>query len=205
MKRYILLALLWTAWCTLHSALISGRVMARMKECHRDRMRYFRIIYNTVSLLTIVPVILYSATLRTSPFFTWSGAWRLPQVLLVISALALFVSGALHYDLLQFLGVRQLREGSSGKGLTQTGGLDVSGILGVVRHPWYTGGMLILWARPLDPSALVTNLVLTAYLVVGAHLEERKLVEEFGQEYRQYQRQVPMFFPGWGRKGRGRG
>jgi protein-S-isoprenylcysteine O-methyltransferase Ste14 len=32
-------------------------------------------------------------------------------------------------------------------------------------------------------------------VVVGTILEERKLVAEFGDEYRQYQREVSMLFP----------
>jgi protein-S-isoprenylcysteine O-methyltransferase Ste14 len=37
--------------------------------------------------------------------------------------------------------------------------------------------------------------VLSAYLVIGTLLEERKLVLEFGDKYREYQRQVSMFIP----------
>jgi len=46
-------------------------------------------------------------------------------------------------------------------------------------------------------------------MAIGSVLEERKLVREFGEEYRAYQRQVPMLVP-WKwllsrvrRKGRG--
>jgi protein-S-isoprenylcysteine O-methyltransferase Ste14 len=87
-------------------------------------------------------------------------------------------------------------EHESKKGLTRTGGLDTSGILGVVRHPWYAAGILIIWARPLDMAVLVTNAVLTTYLFAGTILEERRLVAEFGDVYREYQNRVPMFFPG---------
>jgi protein-S-isoprenylcysteine O-methyltransferase Ste14 len=115
---------------------------------------------------------------------------------LAISAVVLFYAGSRHYDLKQFLGVRQVSEHESAKGLTKSGALDTSGVLGVVRHPWYFAGILIIWVRPLDPAALVTNAVLTAYLVVGTFLEERKLIAEFGDAYRKYQSKVPMFLPG---------
>ena len=39
------------------------------------------------------------------------------------------------------------------------------------------------------------NGVLSVYLVVGTILEERKLVLEYGQVYRQYQHEVSMFVP----------
>jgi protein-S-isoprenylcysteine O-methyltransferase Ste14 len=55
--------------------------------------------------------------------------------------------------------------------------------------------VLLIWAHDLDAAALVVNGVLTAYIVVGTLLEERKLVDEFGDAYRDYQRRVSMFVP----------
>lgn len=65
----------------------------------------------------------------------------------------------------------------------------------MVRHPWYAGGILIVWGRNLDMAAILTNLVITGYFIIGAYLEERKLLVEFGEEYIDYQRQVSMLFP----------
>jgi protein-S-isoprenylcysteine O-methyltransferase Ste14 len=42
---------------------------------------------------------------------------------------------------------------------------------------------------------ILMNLVLTGYFLVGAILEEKKLLAEFGEEYRGYQRDVSMLFP----------
>ncbi|MCJ7499549.1 isoprenylcysteine carboxylmethyltransferase family protein [bacterium] len=193
--EYIYLALLWTIWCAIHSLLISRVVVSRLKERYGDRYRFYRVFFNLVSIVTLVPVLIYSNSLRGDPFFSWSGAWRPVQLFLAMGAIALFYTGGKHYDLWQFLGVRQVRENESRKGLTETGGIDTSGILGVIRHPWYTAAILIIWARPLNIPVLVTNAVLTSYLFVGTVLEERKLVAEFGEEYRNYQKRVPMFFP----------
>jgi len=196
--EYIYLALFWIFWCALHSLLISRVVVSRLKERYGDRYRFYRVFFNLVSVATLIPVLIYSNSLRGDPLFSWSGAWRPVQLFLAMGALALFYAGGKHYDLWQFLGVRQVTENESRKGLTETGGMDTSGILGVIRHPWYTAAILIIWARPLDIPVLVTNAVLTSYLFVGTVLEERKLVAEFGDEYRKYQERVPMFFP-WGR------
>ena len=193
---FLLLAVFWTLWCALHSFMISQAVVSSLKERLRDRYRYYRILFNLVSVATLIPVLIYSHSLKGIPLFNWSGIWRPVQFALAMSAMALFYSGGRHYDLWQFLGVRQVVEHETRKSLTVKGGLDTSGILGIVRHPWYTAAILIIWARPLDLAALVANTVLTAYLVVGTVLEERKLVAEFGREYEIYQELVPMFLPG---------
>jgi len=175
--------------------MISQVVVSRLKERCGDSYRYYRIIFNLISVMTLVPVLVYSSSLRGDPYFSWSGSWRPVQFFLILSALVLFFSGGRHYDLRQFLGIRQVMEHEWRKGLTRAGGIDTSGILAMIRHPWYTAGILIIWARPLDMAVLVTNVVLTAYLIIGTVLEERKLVVEFGDEYRDYRKKVPMFIP----------
>jgi protein-S-isoprenylcysteine O-methyltransferase Ste14 len=193
--RYILLALLWSAWCFLHSALISLRVTAFLKRRLEDRFRFYRLLYNAFALVTLVPVVWYTYSLKAEPLFSWNGSWRVGQVLLLAASLLLFGEGARNYDGAAFLGLRQLNKRDECTGLTETCALETRGILGVVRHPWYAGGMMIIWARPLDLSAVVTNVILTGYFIVGAFLEEHRLSTEFPETYKEYRRKVSMFFP----------
>jgi protein-S-isoprenylcysteine O-methyltransferase Ste14 len=44
-------------------------------------------------------------------------------------------------------------------------------------------------------NLLTVFILLTIYLVIGAKLEEKRLLEEFGDDYRAYQAQVPMLLP----------
>jgi protein-S-isoprenylcysteine O-methyltransferase Ste14 len=56
--------------------------------------------------------------------------------------------------------------------------------------------MLAIWSYPaLQTDRLLFNGLWTVWIVVGAFLEERDLVAEFGETYREYQRQVPMLIP----------
>jgi len=190
-----MLAVLWVLWCALHSGMISVTATGYLKRWLGRQFRIYRLIFNLVALTTVIPVMVYEQWLRGPLLFRWEGFLILFQVILLISALLLFLAGARHYDLLQFLGFRQIKTGSSHNALTETGELDTTGVLDITRHPWYLGGILIIWTRDVDTSALVSNIILTLYFIVGTVLEERKLLIEYGDDYRRYQERVSMLIP----------
>ena len=192
--RYLLLVLAWTAYCTLHSAMISETATGYLKRRLGESFRFYRLFFNSIAMLTLIPVLWYSHSLTQEAIVRWDGVWLIPRYLLLACGILLVVAGGRHYSLGQFVGISQLRGASSG-GLAAGGGIDSSGVLGLVRHPWYTAVVLLLWARDLDVAALVANGVLTIYIVVGTLLEEGKLVHEFGDAYRNYQGRVSMFVP----------
>jgi protein-S-isoprenylcysteine O-methyltransferase Ste14 len=193
-SQLLLLALAWAAYGALHSAMISETVTRYLEPRLGDAWRFYRLFFNGVALVTLIPLVLYSRSLEGTPFLRWQGPLLGVRYALIACGGLLFLAGGRHYSLKQFLGVSQLR-GAPSKGLARGGGIDSSGVLGLVRHPWYTGLALLLWARDLDAARLVVSAVLTAYIVVGTLLEERKLVHEFGASYAGYQARVSMFVP----------
>ncbi len=193
--EYLILSLLLIAWCVLHSAMISVSVTEYLKRRLGDRFRFYRLFFNFAATLTLIPVALFAHSIQTQVIFQWSGYLRIGQVVLLGSAVWLFFLGGRHYDALQFLGIKQIQEGTSNKVLTDTGELDTSGILGITRHPWYLAAILFIWARQLDVSAILVNIILSAYLIVGTYLEEKKLIAEFGEQYMTYQDRVSMLLP----------
>jgi protein-S-isoprenylcysteine O-methyltransferase Ste14 len=175
--------------------MISETATRVLKRSLGDFFRYYRLFFNLVAAATFIPLALYSLSVVGEPLFSWEESGLTPvRYALVACAVLLFVAGGRHYSLRRFIGLSQLRRSSSG-GLGKGGGIDSTGVLGLVRHPWYTGVVLLLWARDLDAPRLVVNGVLTAYILVGTLLEERKLVHEFGDAYRAYQERVSMFAP----------
>ncbi len=77
--------------------------------------------------------------------------------------------------------------------------LATTGLYSLVRHPQYTGLFIGLFGEGVVhwPTLFSVGLFPVIVLVYSllARSEEKRVVEQFGEEYLAYQRRVPMFFP----------
>jgi len=72
------------------------------------------------------------------------------------------------------------------------------GIFGIVRHPIYLSEMLFylsLLVFRTSLAALGIWIIVVLFLHYISRYEEKLLLERFGDDYRQYMRDVPMYFP----------
>ena len=81
------------------------------------------------------------------------------------------------------------------------GRLATGGLYGMVRHPQYTGIFVAIFGEgivhwPTVVSVAMFPIIVAAYVLL-ARKEERQMLEQFGEQYRDYQRRVPMFIPHW--------
>ena len=79
-------------------------------------------------------------------------------------------------------------------------GVIRAGVFSTVRHPIYLGEFLIYPAFLLFSLSLAAGVVTLAagvFLTFLCKFEEKLLVQRYGEDYRQYMREVPMWFPGF--------
>ena len=76
--------------------------------------------------------------------------------------------------------------------------LITGGIYSRIRHPLYLATILMLLGLaaiyPFD-RVVVFSIALSIYVMVGAWLEERKLVIHYGDAYREYRKQAGFMLP----------
>lgn len=63
------------------------------------------------------------------------------------------------------------------------------------RHPMMLGLLIVFWATPdMSASRLVLAILLTVYTFIGISFEERSLIQEFGEKYLNYKKEIGRFF-----------
>jgi protein-S-isoprenylcysteine O-methyltransferase Ste14 len=75
-----------------------------------------------------------------------------------------------------------------------------TGIYRRVRHPMYSGDIILAWGFFLAfpyLSVLIGVLWLTVILLFWARLEEKAMTKKFGQTYLKYKSETPMLIPSW--------
>ena len=192
----ILLAVL--AYGVVHSALATIGVKTRLREWLGAGVdRWYRLAYNTFAVLTFMPILALVAVLPDRELYVIPTPWSYFALAGQLLALAALLIGLLQTGVYSFLGFEQVLKGSP----ASTPVMVTKGLYRWVRHPLYTAGLAFIWLTSImSINLLALNTGLTVYLILGAIYEERKLVREFGEEYTQYQQEVPMLIPWLGRK-----
>lgn len=194
--KYLLVASLWIGYCALHSYLISVGFTNLMTRLLKSYYAFYRLFYVLLSLILLIPLIGYTARADTRIIFAYAQPWSAVRYALLASALVIFFwAFFFNYDSLSFFGIRQILAFGKAKKTDSPGILKRNGLLGIVRHPMYFALILYLWCGTFRVMDVLVNALLTIYVVIGTILEERKLVLEFGDAYKEYQREVPMVIP----------
>ncbi len=183
----------WLVYFGLHSLLASLAVKRRVAARRPAWMALYRIGFNTLAVLLVLPPLWLTLSGPGPTLIAWTGGgWWIANGL-ALAAVAAVLWSLRWYDGAAFLGLRQWREQS--RVVADQDAFAISPLHRWVRHPWYSLSLVLIWTRDMDPSFLVTALLLTGYFVVGARLEEHKLITYHGERYRRYRDRVPSLVP----------
>lgn len=188
---HVLLALLWITYCVLHSWLASRQCKLWMQKQLKKGFKYYRLGYTLFAFVSLVPILYYQISLPTIRMFTPGLVVLLFGCLIAAAGLVLMLICIKKY-FISLSGLLSLVQDNS------TNQLIIRGVHRYVRHPLYLGTFAMLWGLLLLMpylSLLIAITIITGYTLFGIKLEETKLVEEFGESYVSYQRQVPMIIP----------
>lgn len=177
----------FTLFAAVHSLLAVPALKLRLQKLAGSPLPGYRLVYNLVSLVMFgwvmrawqAPAVIYLAP----------GIWSLVcHGLQALVLLAVFLC-VRQTGLAVFLGAGPGREEAPPR-------LQTSGWYGIVRHPLYLLGLLFCLLNPVMTSRwLVLTLLSAVYFLIGALLEERRLLRTFGYAYHAYRQQTPFLIP----------
>jgi protein-S-isoprenylcysteine O-methyltransferase Ste14 len=190
MIEYLLIVMGVTLFGLQHSGISALRIKNAIIE--RWGKNGYRNIFNATSIITL------AISFFLLDFWNWLYFFTTPSLIqpywLVIGIALLVVGLVLALKASQVISVSTVADMRS----ERKPELVTDGIYGQIRHPLYLATILMLLALPMIypfPRILVYALSLIGYTMIGAYLEERKLIGYYGQEYLEYKERVGFLLP----------
>jgi protein-S-isoprenylcysteine O-methyltransferase Ste14 len=192
LQQHLTLALMWIAFCVLHSVLADTQIKKSIALKAPGLFKNYRFFYTLFAFVTLGIVVYYQVVLLSPLFYK-------ANIFTIILGWAFSILGGL----IMLICIKKYFLSLSGlKSLVAeqivANELRIDGIHRYVRHPLYLGTFLFIWGLFLllpYLSLLIANFVITTYTLYAIRLEERKLVDEFGEAYLIYKEEVPMILP----------
>src|SRR5262249_2157596 len=123
---------------------------------------------------------------RPIPTIVWQVSD--PTVAMALTGLSLFgwlivLASTFMINHFELVGLHQVANHLVGRGMGEAR-FKTPMLYKLVRHPIYLGFIVAFWAAPVMTAGhLLFAAVTTAYIFVGIMLEERDLIDQFGDEY----------------------
>ena len=182
---------MWTAYCILHSVLAAAWWKNLVRQSLGSAFKFYRPAYSVFAALSLIGILIYQFSIRSEEILLtplWVKLLAIPVG--AVGLVFMWKSIRKYFFYLSGIDVVINRPVVS---RLETGGLHK-----LVRHPLYFGTLTVIWCifawMPTFANAIAC-LVITLYTIIGIQIEEHKLVEEFGDSYRDYQHQVSMLVP----------
>lgn len=150
--------------------------------------RWYRLAYCTASLFMFMYTM--AAYRNSSVLYFIPGVWSLIFYLAQLTVAIMLFYSLFQTGIPEFLGIRQLGREVIKQHLVKTGWYRR------VRHPLYFLSLLFMALAPvMTVQWLLLTIFSLIYFILGAKIEEERLLLQFGDEYRQYMSETPFLIP----------
>ena len=151
----------------------------------------YKLVYSLIAVITISPLayLLYN---NPGPFlYIVPSPWSWSMV-----AVQLFGAYIGARALMDARNRFELRGQLSAPHTPDAGLMDVRGVYRWIRDPFLLSGLIIVWFTPfMTTNLLVIYILTTIYLYMGSLHVETRLVSQFGDDYREYEKKVRRIIP----------
>ncbi len=184
---YSLIVLAWVIFGIIHSTLASGTVKKKAYGAGFSSLAYRR-LYNIIAVILFLLILLGGGLIPPEYFMPHGKSSQGVGLILATFGFFLTKMAFKEVSFKEFIGWKVEKENR----------LVKTGIYARIRHPLYTATILFLIGFVIfSPS--YTNLIhatcLLIYLIIGISYEEKRMIQNFGEEYERYKEQVPMLIP----------
>lgn len=175
-----------------HSAMIRKSFRNRLGNIIPDH--YHMAVYAISSGMVLLILVIFWQDSHLY-IFKLQGVFRVLFRIVFFGSIGLSVWGILALGSVDFLGTNSIL--ASMKGIkNKPVPFFVGGPYRWVRHPLYLFTLLMIWFCPdLSIDRLLFNILVTGWMWGAIWLEERDLVDAFGENYLKYKRKVPKLIP----------
>jgi methanethiol S-methyltransferase len=182
--------LLFSLFALHHSVMARSAVKRRVARFLPERSERSLYVWVASTLFLVVCL-----AWMPVPGMVWrlEGIWRWIAHGVQLVGLTFLAAGARVLDPLDLAGIRVVVEPAHPRAEQPEGTtFKTQGPYGVVRHPIYSGTILLMAAMPdMTGGRFLFTALTTLYIVLAIPWEERSLVQRYGDEYRDYRRAVP--------------
>lgn len=154
--------------------------------------KWYRFVYSFSSTILFLAIFVYAGLFESTMLLNPSRELTYLSFMTAGLGTIVLVKAFKHFDSMQFIGLVPHND------LKEKGDLIRKGIHQYVRHPIYSGLILIFLGYFFylpNLSSLIHLVALLVYLPFGIYYEEKKLTALFGEEYKKYKREVPALIP----------
>ncbi|WP_369414893.1 methyltransferase family protein [Mangrovivirga halotolerans] len=178
----------WLMFYFLHSFLADTQIKEKTRKLTGLSKRQYRLTYTIFSTFHFLALIGIYYLLPKEEFIHLPYS-KIVFIITLIFGTIIIVSSFHIISIKEFTGLEKQNDPPQ---------LIKSGIYKYIRHPIYTGTILIIlgWLySSLNLYSLIIVVISFLYLPIGIWLEERKLIKEFGDNYILYKNYVGGIIP----------